>query len=461
MAHLRTIGACLATCLALSAAAAHSPAAATPSHVGQDGPSVTVPPPPPPDPEGDIDPYRPRPEIEPLASVVRSIRFPVAGSVNYTDTFGACRDGCTRFHEGIDIFAPKLRHLLAARDGYVTWLRTDASGTAGNGIGITDAQGWRYLYLHVNNDSPGTDDGRNPAAWRFAPGIGMGTKVYTGQVIGYLGDSGNAETTPSHLHFEIRTPDGVDINPYNSLRYAHHNRPGPRIFRWNTNHAPPPDDHMLFGQATSSRMLACDRNGDGHDEPVERSGATFRFAASLADPRIVGTLTWGQSGDKVICGDWDGNGTDTPGAIRGNRFLLIDHWRGGRATTDYYWGRGSDKPLAGDWNGDGRDTVGVFREGLWILASGNSRAAPTRMFAYGGATDIPLTGDWEGDGTDTIGVRRGLTNYVRRSPGGGPAEVVWTMGTSGDHTFTATWGLASNPRRTSVNIWRRFPAGGG
>jgi murein DD-endopeptidase MepM/ murein hydrolase activator NlpD len=155
------------------------------------------------------------------AEVVRPMRFPVTGEVEYTDTFGACRGvNCSRRHMGNDIFAPKLRPLVAAQTGRVTWLRTNASGTAGNGVGITDAQGWRYLYLHINNDTPGTDDGANPAEWRFAPGIRHGAMVEAGEVVGYLGDSGNAETTPPHLHFELRTPEGETINPHPSLRAA-------------------------------------------------------------------------------------------------------------------------------------------------------------------------------------------------------------------------------------------------
>lgn len=174
----------------------------------------------------DLDPFRD--ELGPSfpgdradGDIVRLMRFPVIGEVEYTDTFGACRGvACSRRHMGNDIFAPKLRPLVAAQTGRVTWLRTDAGGTAGNGVGITDAEGWRYLYLHVNNDTPGTDDGANPANWRFTPGVRRGAMVEAGQVIGYLGDSGNAENTPPHLHFELRTPEGETINPYPSLRAA-------------------------------------------------------------------------------------------------------------------------------------------------------------------------------------------------------------------------------------------------
>ena len=175
--------------------------------------------PPPPEPAGDIDPYRAEaPAMRTAAETRRTMRFPVKGTTSYVDTFGACRDGCTRTHMGADIFGTKLQHLVAANDGWITLVRSDASGTAGNALAVTDEDGWRYLYLHINNDTPGTDDGRNPARWRFAPGIGLGVKVYAGQHIAYLGDSGNAETTPPHVDFELRRPDGVTINPDASLR---------------------------------------------------------------------------------------------------------------------------------------------------------------------------------------------------------------------------------------------------
>lgn len=156
-------------------------------------------------------------------TAVRTITFPVAGSdYTYGDTFGACRSGCSRGHEGTDIMTPKLTKLLAARDATVTWSKNTATpdGSQGNYLMLTDSDGWEYWYIHINNDSPGTDDGANPTEWIFAPGIERGSKVVAGQPIAYAGDSGNAEHSGSHLHFEIHKPDGSVINPYESLQVA-------------------------------------------------------------------------------------------------------------------------------------------------------------------------------------------------------------------------------------------------
>ena len=82
--------------------------------------------------------------------------------------------------------------------------RSHESG--GNSIYLEDDDGWYYAYLHINNDTPFTDDGANPIEWAFAPGTTVGSRVDRGQFIAYVGDSGNAESAGPHCHFEIRKP---------------------------------------------------------------------------------------------------------------------------------------------------------------------------------------------------------------------------------------------------------------
>jgi hypothetical protein len=155
-------------------------------------------------------------------TAVRDIVFPVDGEYHYSDTFGSCRSGCSRAHEGTDIMTPKHTPLLAAADAEVTWMKGTATpdGSQGNYLMLRDAEGWEYWYIHINNDSPGTDDGANPDGGVFGPGIEPGAAVTAGQVVAYAGDSGNAEQSGSHLHFEIHKPDGSVINPYRSLQQA-------------------------------------------------------------------------------------------------------------------------------------------------------------------------------------------------------------------------------------------------
>ena len=145
----------------------------------------------------------------------RDIHFPVEGAVRFRPDFGAPRVGHT--HQGNDLMGDRLQPLLSTVDGVVTKVLADR-GTAGNYLVITDAAGWAYRYMHINNDTPGTDDGANPPAWSFA--VRVGQRVTAGQHVAWMGDSGNAEGTAPHLHFEIRTPSGAAIDPWESLRTA-------------------------------------------------------------------------------------------------------------------------------------------------------------------------------------------------------------------------------------------------
>lgn len=176
------------------------------------------------------------PAVAPVAAAeVRDITLPVpvesvgsrsSGGVYWSDTYGACRSGCSRTHLGVDMLGPKLTPLLAANDGYISWMRHDSG--RGNNLVITDDAGWEYHYIHINNDSPGTDDGANPIEHAFSrriadawqAGTWRNLRVSAGEVVAFMGDSGNAEGCCSHLHFEIERPDGTSINPTPSVDAA-------------------------------------------------------------------------------------------------------------------------------------------------------------------------------------------------------------------------------------------------
>ena len=155
-----------------------------------------------------------------IDGITREIAFPVLGPVRYSNDFGACRDGCARHHKGNDLLGVRMQPLLAAVDGTVTKISLANQGISGATIRITGDDGWYYSYFHVNNDTPGTDDGQATSEWQVEPGLSVGSRVRAGQVIGYMGDSGNAEYSVPHLHFEIRTPDRTPVNPYHSLAAA-------------------------------------------------------------------------------------------------------------------------------------------------------------------------------------------------------------------------------------------------
>ena len=145
---------------------------------------------------------------------VYPLLFPVAGEHSYVDTFGAPRSG-GRTHQGTDIFADKGTPVVAAAGG--TIIKATIGDLSGRYIAIKHIDGWLSYYLHLNNDTPETDDGLG-GAW--LPGIEPGTIVEAGDLLDYVGDSGNAENTPPHLHFELRTPEGTAVNSYGHLLEA-------------------------------------------------------------------------------------------------------------------------------------------------------------------------------------------------------------------------------------------------
>ena len=128
--------------------------------------------------------------------------FPVAEPHSFASTFGAPRSG-GRLHQGNDIFAPHGTPLYAVERAVVSQMGTNSLG--GIKLWITGESGTSYYYAHL-------------AA--FAPGLANGTVVEPGNVVGFVGNTGNAITTPSHLHFEIHPGGGPAIDPYPILKAA-------------------------------------------------------------------------------------------------------------------------------------------------------------------------------------------------------------------------------------------------
>ena len=167
---------------------------------------------------------------------VVGITFPLKKTVNYSygDSYFAARDGGDRFHQATDIMAPKMRRIYAAKGGTVCWITGVGEDMPSYGymISICGRDGLKYNYLHINNDDPGTDNGKGGLKYAYSPKVRQGERVVRGQFLGYVGDSGASESTAPHLHFEIIDPglnddrietkklDPLRINPYYSLRRA-------------------------------------------------------------------------------------------------------------------------------------------------------------------------------------------------------------------------------------------------
>ena len=154
------------------------------------------------------------------------LTFPsVPSKTTMGDWYDAARSG-GRVHMATDIMGAKLLPIHAAMGGVVTRISTTAAGTAGYSVTIKGDDGRTYSYLHLNNDSPATDDGQGTPAQAYAPGVELNGRVERGQHIAYMGDSGNAEATQAHLHFSISDAAITDpygthyLDPYPSLKAA-------------------------------------------------------------------------------------------------------------------------------------------------------------------------------------------------------------------------------------------------
>ena len=393
-------------------------------------------------------------------TAVRSIVFPVAGdNVSYTDTFGAPRSG-GRSHEGQDIMGPKLEKLIAARNATVHALKNTATpdGSSGNYLILEDPEGWQYWYIHVNNDTPGTDDGANPPKWIFGPGIVRGAQVVAGQLVGYLGDSGNAEWTAPHLHFEIHKPDGTVIDPYESLKVAKRldhpvdpttvvppgsDTPGvvdAGVWGLRNHNSSGAHDLVIDSIGTGAhRYISGDWDGDGDDTPGYIVGNTF-YLYNTASPGAADiTVGYGKPGDLPVVGDWDGDGRDTVGVRRNNVFYLRNTNTTGVADITLGYGKATDTPVVGDWDADGVDSFGVRRDNAFYLRNSNTTGIADVTLAYGKGTDTPVVGDWNADGMDTFGVRRGSEYYLRNSNTTGIADLTFTYGAATDKPIVGDW----------------------
>ena len=136
---------------------------------------------------------------------------------DFTNSFGDSRSGGRR-HKGNDLLAPRMTEVYAVAAGTVFFV--GINNLSGRNLKIDHGAGWESYYLHLNNDNPGTDDGRAPWTLTVAPGVEVGRSVEAGQLIGWVGDSGNAEGTTPHTHFELRR-NGVATNPYRLLVEAY------------------------------------------------------------------------------------------------------------------------------------------------------------------------------------------------------------------------------------------------
>jgi murein DD-endopeptidase MepM/ murein hydrolase activator NlpD len=129
--------------------------------------------------------------------------FPVKGACSFIDSWGAWRSG-GRTHKGTDVMAARGTPLVACVTGTITSASFSDSGLGGISLHLKGSHNDNWYYAHLVS---------------IADGIRPGVSVSAGQVIGYVGDTGNAKGGAYHLHFGL-TLNGTAINPYSTLRAA-------------------------------------------------------------------------------------------------------------------------------------------------------------------------------------------------------------------------------------------------
>lgn len=234
--------------------------------------------------------------------------YPVAGKRARVGSFwGAVRDGGRRKHEGIDIFAKKGTPVVAVSDGIVA---VGNGGRGGKYVWLrSSTHPWTAYYAHLNTFK-----------------VRHGQRVKKGQVLGTVGNTGNAKYTPSHLHFGIYTARG----PVNPLPYV---KNSPRIL------VTPPTKKAVAQKAANTKT----------QQPVAKRPVTNGFEKRYihkrlrvsADPSAQYYVTTRSNvvrvkGDKVqVVGRWlKGNSAKYPyNIVMANKQRLLVNKAGKVVTT--------------------------------------------------------------------------------------------------------------------------------
>ena len=140
------------------------------------------------------------------AIYISGVVFPLAQPYDLPliDSFGFPRMPGTpdeHWHEGIDIFAPSGTPLLAAERGVIT--RVGSGRLGGLTFWLRGESGADWYYAHLLS---------------YVPGLAAGQVVEAGEVLGFVGNTGNAISTPPHVHLEVHPGGDKPVNPYPLLK---------------------------------------------------------------------------------------------------------------------------------------------------------------------------------------------------------------------------------------------------
>lgn len=392
-------------------------------------------------------------EARPISRLVpagNTFPIPAPHDVSFSDSWHACRDRCRRLHKGNDLMAAEGTPMVAVESGVVAKVDNVDDSNGGLTVWLLGNSGVAYYYAHNSANL-----------------VVVGQPVTRGQVIARVGHTGNARTTPPHIHFQINTcgqlssAEPCTMDPHEVLRAWPQElidggadalgvyTAGDATFRLRTeggSSLPP----AAFGSPGAGNLaVAGDWNGDGRDTVgvYQPHDATFLLRDDAGAP--LTPFRYGRPGDLPVVGDWNGDGRDTVGVYRPATATFHQHDESGRTLPPMLFGtpvtrrpvvnlaaiaRAAGPPLspgtllisttpvadaapavavaeqmvpvAGDWDGDRSDTVALFRPADATFVVRGTAGAAGPPVTYGRPGDLPLVGDWDGDGRDTIGVYR-------------------------------------------------------
>ncbi|HEX6423959.1 MAG TPA: peptidoglycan DD-metalloendopeptidase family protein [Acidimicrobiales bacterium] len=357
-----------------------------------------------------------QPPVPPEPPADNVFPVPLPYEVSFDDTWHACRDDCARRHKGNDLMADEGVPAVAVEAGVIAKVDDTDDGRGGLSVWLLGDSGVAYYYAHNSQNL-----------------VAEGDRVARGQMIARVGRTGNARTTPPHIHFQINLcgelssdePCTVDPHPY--LRTWSQGQIGGGIdgvgwylpaagaFEQRTE-AGSPLPPVALGEPGDgdSLPLAGDWDGDGRDSPgiYRPADATFRLLDD--EGGALEPLSFGEPGrDDVwpVAGDFDGDGRDTVGLYRqadATFVVLVDQGAESAPVALGEPGRADALPVVGDWDGEGRDSVGVYHQadGTVALLDDDGTALEPATAGAGGAGSFPVAGDWDGDGSDAVGVLR-------------------------------------------------------
>ncbi len=354
--------------------------------------------------------------------------FPVIGPSSFTNDFNAPRSNGP--HHATDIIADKHQQIISRTDGVIKYVMYPEASW-GFAVVVQADNGYEYWYLHINNDTPGTDDGNGGGMYAYGPDVQVGNRVVKGQLLGYVGDSGNAEDTVSHLHLEVLRPDDTAVNPYNGLLNNSYYPTSPELAY------PEVDDEILPSSPTFTggyTLAFGDLDDDPADELVVGPGKGGRYV-KVIEKNGVGVRAFQPNGPDfyggvdVAVGDVDGDGDNeiVTGAGKGGKYVKVFEADGkliGRFQPNGPNFYGGVDVATGDMDGDGSDEIitGAGQGGRYVKVFTLDGTRIMTINPYNSKIGVTVaTGNLAGDNRAEIitGARRGGGPRINAYDSGG------------------------------------------